>query len=59
MKKENSEKERKKKSYIKPELRRVGLRPGEAVLGGCKTTTDAGPGQATCATVPACSYTES
>ena len=35
---------RKKPPYSKPELRRVELRPDEAVLGNCKTTGSAGPG---------------
>ncbi len=42
---------RPKKPYVKPEVRRVPLRPEEAVLGGCKTASAIGPGQPTCATL--------
>ena len=34
----------KKQPYVKPELKRVDLRPEEAVLGNCKVGTTAGPG---------------
>jgi hypothetical protein len=37
-----------KKPYIKPEIRRVLLRPEEAVLGGCKNTGQMGPSGADC-----------
>ena len=37
-----------KKPYQKPEVKQVQLRPEEAVLGGCKTATMAGPTQAAC-----------
>jgi hypothetical protein len=37
-----------KKSYSKPELRRILLRPEEAVLGGCKSANTAGPGSGDC-----------
>lgn len=33
-----------KKPYSKPELKRVDLRPEEAVLGNCKMSISAGPG---------------
>jgi hypothetical protein len=34
-----------KKPYIKPEVKQVQLKPEEAVLGGCKQSADASPGQ--------------
>jgi hypothetical protein len=37
-----------KKPYLKPEVKQVQLKPEEAVLGGCKTTTSAGPAKVTC-----------
>jgi hypothetical protein len=37
-----------KKPYLKPEVKQVQLRPEEAVLGGCKTGSMAGPTQAAC-----------
>jgi hypothetical protein len=43
-----------KKRYQKPEIRRIHLRPEEAVLGTCKTAVSYGPGAAPCATL-ACS----
>ena len=39
-----------KKIYTKPELRRVLLRPEEAVLGACKATGLAGPAGGNCLT---------
>lgn len=42
-----------RKPYAKPELRQVNLRPEEAVLGACKTSKIAGPGNPTC-NVPQC-----
>jgi hypothetical protein len=51
-----SEKESKeKKPYVKPEIKKVELRPEEAVLGNCKTGVSAGPGSGTCNTPAACS----
>ncbi len=38
-----------KKTYRKPVLAQVELRPEEAVLGACKTAIAAGPAQSTCA----------
>jgi hypothetical protein len=32
-----------KRRYMKPELKRVQLRPEEAVLGACKIASNAGP----------------
>lgn len=37
-----------KKPYEKPQLTRVLLRPEEAVLGACKTSTVHGPAQTKC-----------
>ena len=37
-----------KKPYLKPEIKQVQLKPDEAVLGGCKTATTAGPARITC-----------
>lgn len=37
-----------KKSYTKPELKQVPLRPQEAVLGFCKSETIYGPVISTC-----------
>jgi len=37
-----------KKPYAKPQVKQVLLRPEEAVLGACKTTAVAGPGQPRC-----------
>jgi hypothetical protein len=45
----------KKRAYIKPEVRRVVLRPEEAVLAACKTNKISGPGQARCHAPSACS----
>ena len=44
------ESEKPKKRYAKPEFIQVALRPEEAVLGFCKNTTSAGPGNARCNT---------
>jgi hypothetical protein len=43
-----------KKSYRKPEIKKVPLRPEEAVLGFCKTSTTRGPGRANCRTPIRC-----
>lgn len=44
-----------RKVYVTPEITRVPLRPQEAVLGFCKTTTSQGVGNADCDTgAPAC-----
>jgi hypothetical protein len=44
-----------KKPYLKPEVRRVMLRPEEAVLGSCKTSKTSGPGQGKCSAPSSCS----
>jgi hypothetical protein len=36
--------DRPKKTYEKPEMVRVSLRPDEAVLGSCKSVSAVGPG---------------
>jgi hypothetical protein len=53
---ENSSIERSqlKKPYLKPKLRKVELKPEEAVLGNCKSGVTPGPG-GTCSTPTACS----
>jgi hypothetical protein len=44
----------KKKPYEKPEVRRVPLRPEEAVLGFCKSVSIAGPLYSPCTTSLTC-----
>jgi len=39
---------KKKKRYIKPEIRKIPLRPMETVLGFCKTSQSQGPRIGTC-----------
>jgi hypothetical protein len=46
-----------KKPYDKPRIQEVPLRPDEAVLGGCKTASVSGSGQARCTMPTACSST--
>jgi hypothetical protein len=46
---------RHKKPYVKPEIKRVMLRPEEAVLGSCKTTKVSGPDNPRCSTAGSCS----
>ena len=48
-----------KKPYIKPHIQEVPLRPDEAVLGGCKTSSKSGPTQAKCTVPRKCSTTTS
>jgi hypothetical protein len=43
--------EQPKKPYVKPEISQVALRPEEAVLGNCKTSSVMGPAQAMCSTL--------
>jgi hypothetical protein len=40
--------EPKKRPYKKPEIKKVVLKPEEAVLGGCKVTSQTGPGYSNC-----------
>jgi hypothetical protein len=49
-----SEKSHARRSYSKPEMKRVHLKPEEAVLGGCKVTSSFGPTAANCGVI-ACS----
>jgi hypothetical protein len=44
-----------KKSYAKPAIFEVKLRPEEAVLGNCKISGSAGPVQGSCDSPTACS----
>lgn len=44
-----------RKHYKKPEVKKVRLKPEEAVLGGCKTASVAGPGQSLCSSLGGCS----
>ena len=39
-----------RRPYVTPEIRKVHLRPEEAVLGNCKNGSLSGPGNATCST---------
>jgi hypothetical protein len=58
--KDNREKEvRAKRPYIRPEVKKVQLRPEEAVLGGCKTTSGTGPAAASCGFPSYCSIAAS
>jgi hypothetical protein len=43
-----------KKPYVRPQLRKIDLKPEEAVLGNCKTGATTGP-SAACSTPTACS----
>jgi hypothetical protein len=50
------EKNKAKRSYAKPAMKRVHLKPEEAVLGGCKTSDTSGPTHPSKCNVPiACS----
>ena len=51
----NDEGSAQKKNYVKPEVKRVMLRPEEAVLASCKTSKISGPGQSKCSVPSACS----
>jgi hypothetical protein len=44
-----------KKPYAKPQIQEVPLRPDEAVLGGCKTSSTSGPAQSRCTMPSNCS----
>jgi hypothetical protein len=46
-----------RKPYAKPSVRKVPLRPDEAVLGGCKKTGQSGPLSGDCQSPAACSGT--
>jgi hypothetical protein len=48
--------QKEKKRYTKPQLKKVNLRPEEAVLGNCKTTGTSGPGGlGACSNIGTCS----
>ena len=49
------ERKAQKKPYTKPEIRKVTLRPEEAVLGSCKTDSTGGPIQPNCSFPMPCS----
>lgn len=44
----DSEEPKPRRTYRKPELTQVELRPDEAVLGSCKVSTSGGPATAGC-----------
>jgi hypothetical protein len=44
-----------KKPYKKPEVKKVQLKPEEAVLGACKSSGNVGPAALNCTTGSACS----
>jgi hypothetical protein len=44
-----------RKPYTKPQIQEVPLRPDEAVLAGCKTSSISGAGQHRCTTPSNCS----
>jgi len=46
--------QRPKKTYSEPKLITIALRPEEAVLGHCKSSTAAGPGNSRCNTPGNC-----
>lgn len=43
-----------KRPYVTPEVRKVHLRPEEAVLGNCKHGSANGPGNAACTSPSSC-----
>jgi hypothetical protein len=45
----NQSEKKERKSYEAPRIIRVSLRPDEAVLGACKVSGVAGPGNSSCA----------
>jgi hypothetical protein len=48
------EKGRARKIYSRPAVKKVHLKPEEAVLGGCKTANTKGPAHARCNTPTPC-----
>jgi hypothetical protein len=44
-----------KKPYARPQIQEVPLRPDEAVLGGCKTSSSSGSAQHRCTNPSTCS----
>jgi hypothetical protein len=51
----NDQPEDPKRPYAKPEIQEVPLRPDEAVLGGCKTSSKSGPAHFRCNFPSSCS----
>lgn len=51
---EAEETQRPRRPYVAPTIEKVELRPQEAVLGFCKSTTVAGPVAGKCKAVGAC-----
>lgn len=51
----NDEPQREKQPYTKPDIHHVSHRPGEAVLGGCKTSSKSGSTQFRCNFPHSCS----
>ena len=43
-----------KKPYTKPKVKQVQLKPEEAVLGGCKVSSQFGPAYDNCSLPPQC-----
>lgn len=53
---DEKDRRRSKKPYVRPEVKKVQLKPEEAVLGFCKNATTNGPGDpADCTPVGNCS----
>lgn len=46
----NKETSQERKPYVKPELRRVTLKPEESLAAGCKTTMSSAPAGVNCET---------
>ena len=55
MNNDNKSQQKRKRTYQKPELTQVSLRPEEAVLGVCKSASVAAAGHANCSITPRCS----
>ena len=55
MKRKMNQDTRSKKAYARPTVKRVPLRPEEAVLAVCKITSDSGPNGANCSNPSQCS----
>lgn len=51
----DGQRRREKRSYTAPSIKKVALRPEEAVLGFCKNNTTPGPRGLSCQAVGACS----
>jgi hypothetical protein len=52
---DNGQQDDAKRQYVKPEIKEVPLRPDEAVLGGCKTSSKSGSTQFRCNSPHNCS----